>query len=41
LRTRSARSARIELAVVLLTIQAIVINRHAGLDYPIWALRER
>jgi CBS domain-containing membrane protein len=31
----------IELAVVLLTLQAIVINRHAGLDYPLWARRER
>jgi CBS-domain-containing membrane protein len=31
----------IELAVVLLTIQAIVINRHAGLDYPVWSLREK
>ena len=31
----------IELAVAFLTIQAIVINRHAGLDYPTWALRER
>jgi CBS-domain-containing membrane protein len=30
----------IELAVVLLTLQAIVINRHAGIDYPFWALRE-
>lgn len=29
----------IEVAVALLTIQAIVINRLAGLDYPIWARR--
>jgi CBS-domain-containing membrane protein len=31
----------IECAVVLLTLQAILINRHAGIDYPRWALRER
>lgn len=31
----------IECAVVLLTVQAIVINRHAGIDYPEWALREK
>ena len=29
--------AIIELAVVALVVQAIVINRVAGLDYPIWA----
>ena len=29
----------IEAAVALLTIQAIVINRLAGLDYPLWARR--
>ena len=29
--------AVIELAVALLTLQAIVINRLAGLDYPLWA----
>lgn len=29
----------IELAVVLLALQAIVINRVAGLDYPAWAKR--
>ncbi len=27
----------IEIAVALLTVQAIVINRLAGLDYPLWA----
>ena len=27
------------LAVVLLTVQAIVINRLAGIDYPLWAKR--
>ena len=31
----------IESAVALLTVQAILINRHAGIDYPLWALRER
>jgi CBS-domain-containing membrane protein len=30
----------IEAAVALLTVQAILINRHAGIDYPLWALRE-
>ncbi len=29
----------IEAAVALLTLQAIVINRLAGLDYPVWARR--
>lgn len=29
----------IEVAVVLLTLQAIAINRLAGIDYPIWAKR--
>lgn len=31
----------IEIAVILLTLQAIVINRHAGISYPWWALREK
>lgn len=30
----------IEIAVALLTVQAIVINRLAGIDYPLWALRD-
>jgi CBS-domain-containing membrane protein len=30
----------IEGAVALLALQAIAINRHAGIDYPWWALRE-
>ena len=30
----------IEVAVALLTLQAIVINRHAGIDYPLWTLHE-
>jgi CBS-domain-containing membrane protein len=33
--------AIIEFAVALLALQAIVINRHAGLDYPAWSARER
>ena len=31
----------IEIAVAILTLQAIVINRLAGIDYPLWALRNR
>lgn len=31
----------IEVAVAVLTIQAIVINRLAGLDYPLWARRAK
>jgi CBS-domain-containing membrane protein len=31
----------IEVAVAVLTLQAIVINRLAGLDYPLWALRTK
>ncbi|HEV2499076.1 MAG TPA: HPP family protein [Terriglobia bacterium] len=30
----------IEIAVVLLVAQAIIINRLAGLDYPLWAKRQ-
>jgi CBS domain-containing membrane protein len=30
----------IECAVALLTLQTIRINRHAGIDYPCWELRE-
>jgi CBS domain-containing membrane protein len=37
--TRPLYLAGIEIAVILLVIQAIVINRLAGLDYPIWARR--
>ena len=29
----------IEVAVALLTLQAIAINRLAGLDYPLWTKR--
>jgi CBS domain-containing membrane protein len=31
----------IEIAVAILTLQAIAINRLAGIDYPLWALRDR
>jgi hypothetical protein len=31
----------IEIAVAILTLQAIVINRLAGIDYPFFALRNR
>lgn len=31
----------IEIAVCVLALQAIVINRLAGLDYPLWAKRKR
>jgi len=35
--TRPADLLVIEAAVGLLTLQAIVINRLAGIDYPLWA----
>ena len=31
----------IELAVALLVLQAVLINRAAGLEYPIWSFREK
>ena len=37
--TKPQHLAIMLLAVVLLTIQAIVLNRLAGIDYPIWAKR--
>lgn len=37
--TRPQHLAAIEAAVAILTLQAIVINRLAGLDYPLWARR--
>ena len=37
--TRPFHLAVIEIAVALLTMQALLINRLAGLDYPIWARR--
>jgi len=39
--TRPFHLLVIEIAVVILTLQAIVINRLAGIDYPLWALRDR
>jgi CBS-domain-containing membrane protein len=30
----------IEIAVAILTVQAIVINRLAGIDYPLWAFKD-
>lgn len=37
--TRPFQLVVIEIAVAILTLQAIVINRLAGLDYPLWAKR--
>jgi CBS domain-containing membrane protein len=39
--TRPFHLLVIEIAVAILTLQAIVINRLAGIDYPLWALRSR
>jgi len=38
--TRPLEMVAIELAVVLLSAQAVVINRAAGLPYPYWASRQ-
>jgi len=38
--TRPAYLVLIEVAVGLLTLQAIAINRLAGVDYPLWAARK-
>jgi CBS domain-containing membrane protein len=38
--TRPPQLVVIEIAVAVLTLQAIVINRLAGIDYPLWAMRE-
>jgi CBS-domain-containing membrane protein len=38
--TRPFHLLVIEIAVALLTVQAIVINRLAGIEYPLWAARE-
>jgi CBS domain-containing membrane protein len=38
--TRPPQLAVLEIAVAVLTLQAIVINRLAGIDYPLWAMRE-
>ena len=37
--TRPLHLIVIEIAVAILTLQAIAINRLAGVDYPLWALR--
>ena len=37
--TRPFHLLVIEIAVAILTLQAIVINRLAGIDYPFWGLR--
>jgi CBS domain-containing membrane protein len=39
--TRPFHLVVIEIAVAVLTLQAIVINRLAGIDYPLWGLRNR
>jgi CBS domain-containing membrane protein len=38
--TRPFHLLVIEVAVAILTLQAIAINRLAGIDYPLWALRD-
>ena len=38
--TRPSHLFVIEIAVAILTLQAIAINRLAGIDYPLWALRD-
>jgi CBS domain-containing membrane protein len=38
--TRPVHLLMIEIAVAVLTLQAIVINRMAGIAYPLWALKE-
>lgn len=37
---RPSQQAFLMLAVVLLVLQGLVINRAAGIDYPIWSARE-
>jgi len=39
--TRPFHLLVIEIAVAILTLQAIAINRFAGIDYPLWAQRDR
>ncbi len=39
--TRLAQLAVLMLAVVLLVLQGLVINRAAGIDYPLWSPRPR
>ena len=38
--TRPVHMLVIEVAVAILTVQAIAINRLAGIDYPLWASRD-
>jgi CBS-domain-containing membrane protein len=38
--TRPFHLLVIEIAVAILTLQEIAINRLAGIDYPLWALRD-
>jgi len=38
--TRPFHLLVIEIAVAILTLQAILINRAAGIDYPLWASRD-
>jgi CBS-domain-containing membrane protein len=38
--TRPVHLLVIEVAVAILTVQAIAINRLAGIDYPLWASRD-
>lgn len=38
--TRPVHLLMIEIAVAVLTLQAIVINRMAGIAYPLWTLKE-
>jgi len=38
--TQPLHLVTIEIAVALLTVQAFLINRLAGIDYPIWARRQ-
>ena len=38
--TRPFHLLVIEIAVAILTLQAIAINRLAGIDYPLWAQRD-
>jgi CBS-domain-containing membrane protein len=39
--TRPSYLLVIEIAVALLTLQAIAINRAAGIDYPLWASKTK
>jgi CBS-domain-containing membrane protein len=39
--TRPMHLLVIEIAVAILILQAMVINRLAGIDYPLWTLRQK